>query len=193
VRVNRLHCKCKRECGPDITDSFFHGLERVSIALEEEFKKPGRKEAICGNEKLGTGGVFSRTGWDIDQFWGSMFLYDSERVRWLSKKEPCADTVVFKGHCVKKWELNYYLWGYVNRKCNTSWLKYHFYTDLWTEFKSAFSPEDPHCKRSFAGCGRTGALVDNSCYLDKCCKVSGAPIWTNPITMQVADVKMPTE
>ena len=193
VRVNRLHCKCKRECGPDITDSFFHGLERVSIALEEEFKKPGRNEAICGNEKFGTGGVFSRTGWDIDQFWGSMFLYDSERVRWLSKKEPCADTVVFKGHCVKKWELNYYLWGYVNRKCNTSWLKYHFYTDLWTEFKSAFSPEDPHCKRSFAGCGQTGALVDNSCYLDKCCKVSGAPIWTNPITMQVADVKMPTE
>jgi RHS repeat-associated protein len=187
-RYTRGWCKrgCKGKCGPDITSQFYAMLSRTHKKLDEEFEKPGRKEKICSGEGLfDLGGIYSEHGWE-----GVTPTYRLGRGenRWPSGT-PCKNTVVFKGHCVNTWELNYYFWGYLNRKCNTSSTKYHFWTDLYTQYKGTYSPEDPHCKRSFAGTGRCGTPVDGSCYYDSCCETQNAPVWNDTIWPMVTDLR----
>ena len=173
-RVNACRLlRCKGKCGPDITQVFNKTFDEVEEKLTKEFEdRPDIKERVCG---VGTGGIYHAwDGWDI------------MNARWKSIRETtgtetypsgifCKNTATLNGRCVNVWELNYYLWGVVNKVCGNSEVFALSVARLWAQLR----PDDPDCKLGFAcaGYGSKAALELTSmmCDMSPCCSTDNVP------------------
>lgn len=177
-----LRTGCKGSCGPDITIAFSRMVENVRKWLNIEFvQDPSSKSRICG---FGSG-IYSTDGWDINEAWEKIMFTDGQRT-WPEGKY-CWNMVTLAGKCVNIWELNYFMWGVVNKECGES------KTDIlwWAQKWAANRPDDPGCKVAFADAGYEGNINDpiSLCDMSSCCSVNNVPLWNEILTFKVKGSK----
>jgi hypothetical protein len=165
------------KCGADITSQFYIAINTVKRELSRKFKDPDTKARICGKKGIYSKGV---DGWDFDAFHRDDYRIGEYPSDYYYR---CKNRVTFAGKCYNKWELNYYLWGLLNRMCDNSWRKTDFFAN-WAYVRYD-CPEDPVCKNQFAKAGYFGNLAyidDERCSNDKTCSTGGAPRWSRSLS-----------
>jgi hypothetical protein len=163
---------CKGKCGPDVTRSFYQMVTDVKRKLHDEFQQyPSSKDRVCGPD-----GIMSSTGWDIVEAWSPPYApgpYPSGKY--------CDNMVTLNNKCVNIWELNYYLWGLLNRICGHK--KEDTLLLAWSW--SVSRPDDPVCKYKFASAGYDGggAIAGplSDCDMSACCSTKNVPRHPTPL------------
>lgn len=143
--------------------------------LEHFEKNEGAKEKICG-----FGGIYHSYGWDFEAVFneGQHIIFrpgengNMESISYPSNQ--CLETFKLNGACYNKFEINYYLWGYVNRLCGNSRTVALLTADTWAQYKDWKIGENTltQCKLAFAAAGYEGmtglASIPSYCSYKKC-------------------------
>jgi len=172
---------CNEKCGPDITQAFHRIFGKIEKDLTEEFKDTDVKSRVCGFR-----GVYDSEGWDIVNAWSGI-VKRAEGFRYPSVPR-CEDTVTFQGHCVNIWELNYYLWGFVNRLCGYTEGKAKRWAATW----SSSRPDSRGCKLLFTTSGYKGEvapLSSSNCDMSSCCSSANVPNYDEELEIHIRGSK----
>lgn len=163
---------CNEKCGPDITQAFHNAFQELEQELETEFKDPDIKKRVCGFS-----GIYHSMGWDFQDAWDG--IVEREKGFRYPSVPLCKNTVTFEGHCVNIWELNYYLWGFLNHKCGHSEGEAYRWAAVWSSFRN----DSRGCKLLFTTSGYRGKiepLSSSNCDMSSCCSITNVPPYRNP-------------
>jgi len=109
MRIDRLGLACK--CGPDITEA----LKGVSKQIMTEFdrqmdKHPIKMSLFCQRVLL----KWQYIGFELP----TVFLTTHDETR--TKGDTCRETVIVGNKCHDFWDVDYFLWGVINKACSVT-------------------------------------------------------------------------
>ena len=116
--------KCWWRCGPDITD----GLKATKKQVEADFhaleaSDPEKAKANCEPfaEWLNSPDkyVWAMSAWDMDMVWdeNGPYAHTGEFLGGCPFGQGCKGSVTVSGTCHWKWNVNYLLYGWINKLC----------------------------------------------------------------------------
>jgi hypothetical protein len=171
IKIYKRKTACGN-CGPDVTSAMFNPLQELRTKLVEYFNSdPKNKDNICGFN-----GIYNSGGWDfLAMHLGKTFRTSEWGPDYQGYPSGgCSESIKLAGKCYNKWEVNYYLWGFLNRICGNSEYVAIQFADKWSRFKDLSLSEGTltQCKVAFTRAGFQGSTgipsVPSYCEYSKC-------------------------
>ena len=141
-------------CGPDVSDRLKKLRARLRTLYTEEWQdNPEQRKQVCKQ-------MYSARGGDIKQF----ILRDL----WDSPKGSgdCEDSAAVNGFCYSVYEINYFLWGSINKLCGKGWTRAWLFALTWSTYQApvnaAWDPEDEYHGSSYSKANWTTAGYQNN-------------------------------
>jgi len=166
-------------CGPDVTSHLALLAKKVKD-FYDDIPDPAMQMAFCNSN-------FHEQGWDIHQFKPS--LYDEEWAKdlgipifptkaWSCQTGDCKETVRVAGRCQSQHEVNYFLWGVMERLCKEHRTDEQRDVVWGYTWKYTFKVGNAHkCKMAWIKAGFDNNVYGVTCGNLDFCQDCGTP-WT---------------